>query len=77
MKTLNTIILEKNKTLYDRAKATIFRGSLDRLITEIECMKWLIEDLCKNELIEKETYRRCKDLESVSMAQIKAHYQQR
>ena len=77
MKTLNTIILNKYKILYDRAKTTVFRNSLDRLITEIESMKWLIIEIYENELIDKETYRRCKDLESMSMAQIRTHYQQR
>lgn len=77
METINTIILNKYKMLYDRAKNTTYRGSLDRLITEIESMKWLIIEIYENELIEKETYRRCRDLESMSMAQIRAHYQQR
>lgn len=74
METINTIILNKYKMLYDRAKNTTYRSGLDRLMTEIECMNGLIAECYENELIEKDTYRQCRSLESMAMAQIRAHY---
>ena len=74
METINTIILNKYKMLYDRAKCTTYRGGLDRLMTEIECMNGFIEECRENGLIEDGTYRKCLDLKSMSMAQIRAHY---
>lgn len=84
--TIDEIMLDKCKQIYDMSLTTSYKGGLDRLITKVDVMRGLIDDMNSNNILKKavldddgyvlETSTRyiCNNYLAMSMAQIESKY---
>lgn len=84
--TIDEIMLDKCKQIYDMSLTTSYRGGLDRLITKVDVMRGLIDDMNSNNILKKavldddgyvlETSTRyiCNSYLDMSMAQVESKY---
>lgn len=84
--TIDEIMLNKCKQIYDMSLTTSYRGGLDRLITKIDMIRGLIDDMNNNNILKKAvldddgyvlktgTRYICNDYLDMSMAQIRDKY---
>lgn len=84
--TIDEIMISKCEQLYDMSLTTTYTSGLDRLITKIDMMRGLIDDMHNNDIIKKavldddnhvletSTRYRCNSYLDMSMAQIESKY---